>query len=263
MGLFCRPLHKIKHWFKLKIRTLQTIILVVLQKKSIFVGAKHIYFQMKPTSKIRLAMLASGQGTNVANFIEFFKLHDIMEVALVVSNNPEAMVLKRAANSKIPHIVIRNEEWQNKDHVLGIFRLNEIDFVVLAGFLLLIPEYLIVEYPNRIVNIHPALLPKHGGKGMYGEKVHQQVLTNKEKRSGITIHQVNEKYDEGKILFQKKIKVSPGETPSSLASKIQLLEYEYYPKVVEALVLKEVLNLPKKAWSPSLGKLNIFRFIFL
>jgi phosphoribosylglycinamide formyltransferase-1 len=234
--------------------------LVYLPKKATFVGAKTKIMTTKPVPKIKIAMLASGQGTNVANFIEHFKLHEVLEVALIVSNIPDAPVLKRASNSKIPHMVIRKDEWKNKELVLGIFKQNEIDFIVLAGFLLLLPEYLIEEFPKRIVNIHPALLPKFGGRGMYGMNVHRQVIANNEKQSGITIHQVNEKYDDGKMLFQQKIKLSPGETPESLATKIQLLEYEHYPRVVETLILKEVLNLPKKSKESSFSKLNPFKF---
>ncbi len=196
---------------------------------------------MQSSPRIKIAMLASGQGTNVANFIEYFRLHKTIEVALVISNNPDAAVLKRASNSKIPHLVIRNDEWKDKNHVLGLFRLSEIDFIVLAGFLLLIPEYLIEEYPNRIVNIHPALLPKFGGKGMYGDIVHQKVIEAGGSKSGITIHEVSREYDKGKIIFQAKTKISDGETPETLALKIKKLEYEHYPRIVEELVLREVV----------------------
>ncbi len=213
---------------------------------------------MRPVSKIKIAMLASDNGTNVANFIEYFKLHDIIEISLVISNNPDAYVLKRAANSKTPHLVIRKDEWNDRDHVMGLFKLSEIDFIVLAGYLLLIPEYLIEEYPNRIVNIHPALLPKYGGKGMYGAIVHQKVIAAGENKSGITIHVVSKDYDKGKILFQAKTKISDGETPETLATKIQKLEYEHYPRVVESLILEEVLCLPKNIGTFSLDRFKLW-----
>lgn len=187
-------------------------------------------------AKIRLAMLASGSGTNVANFIEYFKLHDFVEVALVVSNDPDAQVLKRAAKTKIPHVVVRREQWADQELVLGLFRESHIDFVVLAGFLLLLPEYLLKEFPERVVNIHPALLPKFGGKGMFGMRVHEEVIRQGEYQTGITIHYVNERYDEGEIIFQAGFDIEPGDTPETIAAKVHQLEYKHYPRVVEELV---------------------------
>ena len=186
-------------------------------------------------------MLASGRGTNVANFIEYFKLHELIEVALVVSDLPEAGVLKRAAKTAIPHVLIRRQQWSDQELVLGLFRQNNIEFIVLAGFLSKVPDYLINEYPERILNVHPALLPRFGGKGMYGFKVHQAVLNNRETESGITIHFVNEFYDEGPIVFQAKCPIAPDETAESLAHKVQQLEYQFYPKVVEEIALRESL----------------------
>ena len=186
-------------------------------------------------------MLASGRGTNVANFIEHFKLHELIEVALVVSDLPEAGVLKRAAKTAVPHILIRRQQWSDQELVLGLFRQNNIEFIVLAGFLSKVPDYLIREYPERILNVHPALLPRFGGKGMYGFKVHQAVLNNRETESGITIHFVNEFYDEGPIVFQAKCPIDPDETAESLAHKVQQLEYQFYPKVVEEIALRESL----------------------
>jgi len=192
-------------------------------------------------AKIRLAMLASGSGTNVANFIEYFKLHDLIEVALVVSNNPDALVLKRAAKTQVPHVVIRRDQWKDPQLVLGLFRASNIDFVVLAGFLLLIPAYFINEYAGRIVNIHPALLPKFGGKGMYGMRVHEEVISQNEYQTGITIHYVNERYDEGEIIFQAGFDIVPGDTPETIAAKAHQLEYKHYPAVVEELVQQIVI----------------------
>ena len=191
--------------------------------------------------KIRLAMLASGRGTNVANFIEYFKIHELIEVALVISDQPEAEVLKRAAKTAVPHLLIRREQWKDTELVLGIFRQNAIDYIILAGFLSKIPAYLLAEYPERVFNIHPALLPRFGGKGMYGLNVHKAVLINGENQSGITIHLVNEEYDEGHVVFQAQCTVEPNETPESLAAKVQQLEYQHYPRVVEQLVLHQAL----------------------
>jgi len=187
-------------------------------------------------AKIRLAMMASGSGTNVANFIEYFKLHDFIEVALIVSNDPDAQVLKRAAKTKIPHVVFRREQWSDQELVLGLFRQSHIDFVVLAGFLLLVPDYLLKEFPARVVNIHPALLPKFGGKGMYGMRVHEEVIRQGEYQTGITIHYVNERYDEGEIIFQSGFDLEPDDTPETIAAKVHQLEYKYYPGVIEELV---------------------------
>ncbi|MDX9941284.1 MAG: phosphoribosylglycinamide formyltransferase [Bacteroidales bacterium] len=197
---------------------------------------------MKPQGpKVRLAMLASGSGTNVANFIEYFRLHEIIEVALVVSDNPDAMVLKRAAKTQIPHVVVRKEQWTDQELVLGLFHQAQIDFVVLAGYLFLIPEYLIQEFPGRIVNIHPALLPKFGGKGMYGMRVHEEVISQGEYQTGITIHYVNEHYDEGEIIFQAGFEIAPDDTPDTIATKVHQLEYKHYPRVVEELALKVIM----------------------
>jgi phosphoribosylglycinamide formyltransferase 1 len=190
-----------------------------------------------PTKK-RLAMLASGNGTNVANFISYFKDHSSIEVALVVSNNPDALVLSRAAKEGVAHLVIRNDQWKDRDLVMGIFYESKIDFVALAGFLQLVPAFFIEHYHDRIVNIHPALLPAYGGKGMYGMRVHQAVIRAGEVRSGITIHKVNERYDEGEVIFRHIIHIDNDETPESLARKVHQLEYEYYPVVVEKLILE-------------------------
>ena len=181
-------------------------------------------------------MLASGSGTNVANFIRFFKEHPVIEIALVVSNNPDALVLSKAAKEGVPHLVIRNDQWNDKDLVMGIFTERRIDFVVLAGFLLLVPAFFIEHYKNRIVNIHPALLPAYGGKGMYGMRVHQAVIQAGDTKSGITIHHVNERYDEGEVICRYTLDIDKGETPESLARKIHQLEYDHYPEVVEKLI---------------------------
>jgi phosphoribosylglycinamide formyltransferase 1 len=191
-------------------------------------------------TKIRMALLASGDGTNVSNFIRYFKDHPVIEVALVVSNNLDALVLSKAAKEGVAHLVIRNDQWKDKDLVMGIFTESKIDFIVLAGFLLLVPGFLIEHYQNKIVNIHPALLPGFGGKGMYGMRVHQAVIDAGEEKSGITIHQVNERYDEGETICQFSLDVKHDDTPESLARKIHQLEYKHYPKVVEKLILESL-----------------------
>lgn len=183
-----------------------------------------------------ICILASGAGTNAQNIIRYFKLNGKAEVSLVISNKGSAGVLEKAALENVPVMVLNGKE-HFEDKRLSEFLLKEkTDLVVLAGFLLLVPEHLIKAFPNKIINIHPALLPKYGGKGMYGVKVHEAVINNKEKESGITIHYVNEKYDEGKTIFQAKCAVSPSDTPETLAAKVHALEYEHFPRVIEQIL---------------------------
>lgn len=187
--------------------------------------------------QFRICLLASGRGTNVQNFINYFRHNPNIDVSLVISDNPNAYVLTRAKKENIPAIVIEKEEWSKKKHVLSILKQHKVDFIALAGFLSLVPTYLIEAYPERIVNIHPALLPNYGGKGMYGQKVHEAVLDAGEKTSGITIHFVNEEYDRGKIIFQEACDIWETDTPETLSEKIQMLEYKNYPSIVEKLIL--------------------------
>jgi phosphoribosylglycinamide formyltransferase-1 len=183
--------------------------------------------------KIRLAVFASGSGTNAEQIIQHFTDHPVGEVAMILSNNSKAYVLERAKNHNIPHFTFGREDFYKTKKVDEVLSINNIDFIVLAGFMWLIPERFITQYPQRMVNIHPALLPKYGGKGMYGMHVHEAVVENKEKESGITIHWVNEKYDEGQIIFQAKCVVLPDDTPEMVAEKVHQLEYAHYPKVIE------------------------------
>ena len=185
---------------------------------------------------MNLALFASGSGTNVENIARYFQTNDNIAVALVLSNKPDAFVLERAKNLNIPSVVFTKKELEETDSILQILSEYKIDFIVLAGFLLKIPAYLVDAYPNRIINIHPALLPKYGGKGMYGRFVHEAVVANGEPESGITIHFVNEHYDEGAIIFQARCAVSPTDTPDDVARKIHELEYEFFPKVIEQVV---------------------------
>jgi len=186
--------------------------------------------------KRKIAILASGSGTNAQKIIEYFTGHPSITVSMILSNKKDAYVLVRAEQFNIPSMVFDRKTFYESEEVLGILEKNEINYIVLAGFLWLIPDYLIRAYPQRIINIHPALLPKYGGKGMYGMHVHQAVLDNGEQESGISIHYVNEAYDEGAIIFQTKCAVLPGDTPESLAQRIHQLEYKHYPEVIEKLV---------------------------
>jgi phosphoribosylglycinamide formyltransferase-1 len=185
-----------------------------------------------------IAIFASGSGTNAENIIRYFSNNKTAGVSLVLSNKREAYVLKRAATLNVRSVFFDRKELYTKDKVLRYLTMYKIDFIVLAGFLWLIPENILDIYDKRIVNIHPALLPGYGGKGMYGEKVHEEVIANHEKESGITIHYVNKSYDEGDIIFQARCKVDSKDTPDTLAAKVHSLEYEYFPKVIEDLVAK-------------------------
>jgi phosphoribosylglycinamide formyltransferase-1 len=185
-----------------------------------------------------IAILASGSGTNAENIIKYFSTTNTAKVSLVLSNNRHALVLKRAEAHNIRTVFFERKEFYVTGKVLRYLALYKIDFIILAGFLWLVPESIIDQYPERIINIHPALLPLHGGKGMYGDAVHKAVLAGKEKESGITIHYVNKLYDKGNIVFQARCKVDPSDTPDTLAEKIHSLEYLHYPGVIEELVLK-------------------------
>lgn len=185
-----------------------------------------------------IAVFASGSGTNAENLIRFFRPGTIADVKLVLCNKPGAGVLERARNLDVETVLFDREELYHSDRVMDKLKEYEIDLVVLAGFLWLVPEKLVRAFPGAIVNIHPALLPKYGGKGMYGNRVHQAVIENGEKESGITIHYVNEKYDEGNIIFQAKCPVAENETPESLAKKIHALEYEHFPRVVREVLME-------------------------
>ncbi len=183
----------------------------------------------------RIAVLASGSGTNAQRLIEHFRSHPKAEVVLVGCDNPGAGVIQRAWDLGVPMYLFNREGMANGDVQRELVRLR-IDLVVLAGFLRLVPSEMIRTWGGRIVNIHPALLPKHGGKGMYGDRVHEAVLRAGEKESGITIHLVNERYDEGRVLFQAKCPVLAGDTPATLAARIHALEHEHYPRVIEEMV---------------------------
>ena len=191
----------------------------------------------------RVAVFASGSGSNAQNLIQYFHLdHPEKEVkiSLIIANRPTAYVLERARLLGVPSLVFNREEFypSHSYPLLSALTAHEIDYIVLAGFLWLIPRYLIDAYPQRIVNIHPALLPAYGGKGMYGMHVHRAVIAGGESESGITIHLVDSRYDHGDTLFQVRCRVEAGETPESLAEKIHLLEQEHFPKVIERWLIR-------------------------
>ncbi len=188
------------------------------------------------SEKKKLAIFASGSGTNAEEIFKYFQDHPTIEIVLLLSNKPDAYALERAKKFKIPTHVFSKAQFQDET-VLGWLKDAGITHIVLAGFLWLIPEYLIKKFPNRIVNIHPALLPKYGGKGMYGAKVHEAVKASGDAETGITIHLVNEVYDEGKILFQASCEVGENDSQDDIAQKIHQLEHKHFPKVIEDWVL--------------------------
>ena len=188
--------------------------------------------------KKRLAIFASGSGSNAQKLMEHFKNSPEAEIALVLTNNPDAYVLQRADNFEIPsHVFDRHEFYQTED-ISDLLKNLDIDMIVLAGFLWLIPQKLIDEYPGRIINIHPAILPKFGGKGMYGDHVHLAVMAAKEPEGGITIHYVDANYDEGEFIYQAKYRIDPKDNLEMIKFKGQQLEHLHYPRVVESLVKK-------------------------
>lgn len=187
----------------------------------------------------KIAIFASGNGSNAENIANYLSGNPTIEIALILSNKKDAYVLKRAANLTIPSKVFNRDVFYNSKKILAILNEYEIDYIVLAGFLWLIPDYLIKAFENKIINIHPALLPNYGGKGMYGSFVHEAVHQAKDKETGITIHVVNEKYDEGEVLFQAKTKIDSSDTPNSIAKKVHKLEYKHFPRVVVEYISSE------------------------
>jgi phosphoribosylglycinamide formyltransferase 1 len=196
-------------------------------------NAKFDYFQRKMKN---IAIFASGSGTNAENLIRFFRTSHTGRVKLVLTNRADAGVIDRAQSLDIEVYTFSREQFYESAEVADLLFERDIDFIVLAGFLWLVPKPLLQTYENKIVNIHPALLPKYGGKGMYGNRVHRAVIEAGESESGISIHYVNQKYDEGDVVFQAKCSVEPGESPDSLAGKIHDLEYAHFPRVVSKLL---------------------------
>jgi phosphoribosylglycinamide formyltransferase-1 len=184
----------------------------------------------------RIVIFASGSGTNAENLIKFFHNSDNASVIQVLTNNPHAKVLERAKKLKVSALSFNRIAFSKTDDVLNVLKASKPDLIVLAGFLWKFPEHILNEFPNKVINVHPALLPKYGGKGMYGMHVHEAVIANKETETGITIHYVNERYDEGATIFQVKCDVSSTDNANDVASKIHELEMEHFPKVVEKLL---------------------------
>ena len=184
-----------------------------------------------------LAIFASGSGTNAENIIRYFSNSEFFKVAIVLSNKQGAGVHERAKKLTVPSISFSREAFESGEAILDILKTYQIDFIVLAGFMSKIADNLLAAYPHKIINIHPALLPKFGGKGMYGMNVHQAVLENKEKETGITIHYVNEHYDEGEFIFQKAVNIEDCKTAEEIAQKVHELEHQYFP-----IIISEVLN---------------------
>ena len=184
----------------------------------------------------KIAILASGSGSNAENIANYFKGSDYAQVSFIIANNPQAYVLERAKKLGIEAAVVSKAEFMEADGVIAMLRERDIDFIVLAGFLLLVPQKFIAAYPGRIVNIHPALLPNPGGKGMYGDRVHKAVVESGDTESGITIHLIDEHYDKGTTFFQAKCPVLPTDTPDDVAAKVHALEYEHFPHVIEEIL---------------------------
>lgn len=186
--------------------------------------------------KIKIAIFASGNGSNAENIANYFNGNQDVEICRIYSNKVDAYVLKRAKNLKIPSMVFSGKELRETNTVMDQLIADNTDFIVLAGFLLMIPKSMIEVFHNKIINIHPALLPDFGGKGMYGDYVHQAVKNAGENKTGITIHFVNEKYDEGNIIFQSIVPIDENDSVEEIANKVHRLEYEYYPKIIEKLI---------------------------
>ena len=182
-------------------------------------------------TKTRIAIFASGSGSNAENIVSYFK-NTSVEIALILTNNSKAYVIERAKKIGVPYSVFSREDFSSSDHVIHILKTHKIDLVVLAGFLWLVPKNLVDAFPNRIINIHPALLPKFGGKGMYGDFVHKAVKESGETETGITIHFVNEHYDQGAIIAQYSTEITANDGAEEIAKKVHLLEYEFFPKEI-------------------------------
>ncbi|MDD2589711.1 MAG: phosphoribosylglycinamide formyltransferase [Fermentimonas sp.] len=191
---------------------------------------------------VNVAIFASGNGSNAENIANYFSDNNNICITLIVSNKSDAYVHERAKKLRIPSVSFNKIEFADGIKILKTLKDYKIDFIVLAGFLLKVPDSILESYPESIINIHPALLPKHGGKGMYGDRVHQAVKNAGDLETGITIHYINENYDEGDIIFQSFCDVLPEDTPDDIANKVHALEYEHYPKVIEETVKKYCLK---------------------
>ena len=187
---------------------------------------------------MNIAIFASGSGTNAENIIKYFSNSKTHSISFVLSNKKDAFVLERAKKLNVEAVFLSKSQLDDKEFMLSLLKKNNIDLIVLAGYLKLIPEFLIDAYPNKIINIHPALLPKYGGKGMYGMNVHKAVVENKEIETGITIHYVNAKYDDGQIVTQFRCSLTKSDTPDDVADKIHHLEMNNFPQIIEQILSK-------------------------
>ncbi|MCS6824351.1 MAG: phosphoribosylglycinamide formyltransferase [Cytophagaceae bacterium] len=187
---------------------------------------------------VNIAIFCSGSGSNAEKIMEHFARHAAIRVAVLMANKPDCYALQRARNRGVPTHVFTKEDFYQNGSVLDVLREYNVEWIILAGFLWLVPEYLIYNYPDRIVNIHPSLLPKYGGKGMYGMKVHEAVVAAGESKTGITIHYADLAYDEGKIIFQAECDITKTDTPETVALKVQALEHMHYPRVIEELIMQ-------------------------
>ncbi|QQR97787.1 MAG: phosphoribosylglycinamide formyltransferase [Sphingobacteriales bacterium] len=188
--------------------------------------------------KIRLAIFLSGSGSNARNICDYFSNNEQIEVSLLLSNKKESGTKNIAEENNLHYIIFDKQLFYNSLEMQDILNAHKIDFIILAGFLWLFPNYLLQSFKDRVINIHPALLPKYGGKGMHGMHVHQAVFENHEKESGITIHLCNEKYDDGKILFQASVTLTDNDTPTTISQKVLKLEHQFFPKVIEIYILE-------------------------
>lgn len=185
-----------------------------------------------------VTIFASGSGSNAENIFNYFKDSKLVRIGLLITDNPKAFVIERCRRHSVPCLVLSKRLIDDTDFMLGVLRDFRTNFVVLSGYIKLIPDYIVAAFDQRIVNIHPSLLPKHGGKGMYGSRVHQSVLDSGDKESGITIHFIDNDYDRGSVIFQAKCPVLPDDTADTLAQRVHALEYEHYPKVIEDTIIK-------------------------
>lgn len=187
---------------------------------------------------IRIALFASGSGTNVENIANYFNGKTTAKPVCVLCNKPDAFVLERAKRLNLDSMTFNRADFNDGKRIMDYLAKHDIDMIVLAGFLWLVPQYLIDAYPSRIVNIHPALLPKFGGKGMYGMHVHEAVKQSGETETGITIHLIDGNYDKGSTVFQAKVAINPSDSPDDIANKVHALEYKHYPEVIEEIAKK-------------------------
>ena len=241
--------HAILHVFKLLyVISLRKITLQRNKKKinaqtffALILLKLHNYLKFVLKCKVKMkniAIFASGSGSNAENIVNYFRDNQEVSISLIICNKADAFVFERAKRLGIPSRLVTKTQMQDEAAVLSLLHEYRIDFIVLAGYLLLVPKYLVDAYPHAIVNIHPALIPLHCGKGMYGDKVHEDVIKCGDKQSGITIHYVNEFFDNGDIIFQATCPVEPGDDAHAVATKVHALEYAHFPRIIAETIAK-------------------------